>query len=222
MFIRDQFTYKQQISRSTCTWTDDDYLIYLIYIYMSHICVTRFQWSYRELRPISPMNGMYSEMLTFSLISPTDGASTVNMGQTVPTAEEARRRGIQMFSVGITDKINENELRGISSPPQRLHENYFLSTDFRNLGEILEAVVSATCTSTGGSGRTWGTWWRHGNVCRITGPLWGESTGHQWIPLTKGPVMPNFDVSLIAWSSCWTNSRVDINLRRYDAYMTSV
>ena len=23
-------------------------------------------------------------------------------------------------------------------------------------------------------------------VSRVTGPLWGESTGDQWIPLTKG------------------------------------
>ena len=25
----------------------------------------------------------------------------------------------------------------------------------------------------------------NGNIFRITGPLWGESTGHRWIPLTK-------------------------------------
>ena len=25
----------------------------------------------------------------------------------------------------------------------------------------------------------------HGNIFRITGSMWGESTGHQWIPLTK-------------------------------------
>ena len=24
-----------------------------------------------------------------------------------------------------------------------------------------------------------------GNIFRVTGPLWGEITGHQWIPLTK-------------------------------------
>ena len=24
-----------------------------------------------------------------------------------------------------------------------------------------------------------------GNVFRVTGPLWGESTGDRWIPLTK-------------------------------------
>ena len=26
----------------------------------------------------------------------------------------------------------------------------------------------------------------HGNTFRMTGPLWGESTGNQWIPITKG------------------------------------
>ena len=26
----------------------------------------------------------------------------------------------------------------------------------------------------------------HGNTFLITGPLWGESTGYRWIPLTKG------------------------------------
>ena len=29
----------------------------------------------------------------------------------------------------------------------------------------------------------------HGNIFHITGPLWGESTCHWWIPLTKGPIM---------------------------------
>ena len=26
----------------------------------------------------------------------------------------------------------------------------------------------------------------YGNVSRVTGPFWGESIGHQWIPLTMG------------------------------------
>ena len=25
----------------------------------------------------------------------------------------------------------------------------------------------------------------NGNIFRVTGPLWGESTGHRWIPLPK-------------------------------------
>ena len=37
----------------------------------------------------------------------------------------------------------------------------------------------------------------NGNSFRITGPLWGESTGHRWIPLTKAS-----DAEL--WSFLWT------------------
>ena len=33
----------------------------------------------------------------------------------------------------------------------------------------------------------------NGNIFHVTGPLWGESTGHQWIPLAK-PVTQNFDI----------------------------
>ena len=38
------------------------------------------------------------------------------------------------------------------------------------------------------------TWWRHQmKKIRFTGPLWGESTGHRWIPLQR-PVTRSFDV----------------------------
>ena len=33
----------------------------------------------------------------------------------------------------------------------------------------------------------------NGNIFRVTGPLWEESTDHRWIPLTK-PVTRSFDV----------------------------
>ena len=34
------------------------------------------------------------------------------------------------------------------------------------------------------------TWWHHnGNIFWVTGPLWGESTGYRWIPLTKATDM---------------------------------
>ena len=30
------------------------------------------------------------------------------------------------------------------------------------------------------------TWWSNGNIFRVTGHLWGEFTGHRWLPRTKG------------------------------------
>ena len=37
-----------------------------------------------------------------------------------------------------------------------------------------------------------------GNISRVTGPLWGESTGHRWIPLTKAS---DAELSCFLWSA---------------------
>ena len=52
------------------------------------------------------------------------------------------------------------------------------------------------------------TWWRHqnGNIWRVTGPLWEESTGHQ--APSQRPVTRSFTVSSIcAWTNGWANDR---------------
>ena len=38
----------------------------------------------------------------------------------------------------------------------------------------------------------------NGNIFCVTGPLWGESTGHRWIPLTKASDM---ELSCFLWSA---------------------
>ena len=61
----------------------------------------------------------------------------------------------------------------------------------------------------------------HGSAFRFTCPLWGESTGHRWIPLIKRPVMWTVNDSLLlAWKSCWTNTRDVGDLRRPVAQVT--
>ena len=59
----------------------------------------------------------------------------------------------------------------------------------------------------------------NGNIFRVTGPLWGESTGHRWFP-SHTPVTRRFDVSFDArlskgsisrwfempWLSLWRHS----------------
>ena len=61
-------------------------------------------------------------------------------------AQEAQDRGIIMFSVGITDAIEEDVLKSLSSEPRKLHQNYFTSTDFDVLEEIADVVAQQTCT----------------------------------------------------------------------------
>ena len=75
----------------------------------------------------------------------TDGVSIIEPEKTIPEAQKAQQQGINVFSIGITDKVDVNEVRDISSPPHELNKNYFLATDFSNLDEIVQAIFNATC-----------------------------------------------------------------------------
>ena len=75
----------------------------------------------------------------------TDGVSTFDKERTIPDAVEARNRNIQIFSVGITAAIDENELQRMSSMPQEKDKNYFTSASFGALDEIRDAVLTQTC-----------------------------------------------------------------------------
>ena len=52
------------------------------------------------------------------------------------------------------------------------------------------------------------------NIFRVTGPLWGESTGHRWIPLAMASDA-EFDVFFICTGA---NNRDAGDLRRHRAH----
>ena len=54
---------------------------------------------------------------------------------------------------------------------------------------------------------------------RITDLLWGESTGHRWIPITKGQWC---GAQMPAWTLCRTNRREAWELKCLDAHLTSL
>ena len=56
----------------------------------------------------------------------------------------------------------------------------------------------------------------NGNIFHVTGPLCGEFTGHEWIPLTEASVSWSFDVFFdLAWINGWVNNRKAVDLRRH-------
>ena len=75
----------------------------------------------------------------------TDGKSTFDNDRTIPIAEDLKRDGVQVLSVGVTNSVDENELRGLSSPPQVRDRNYFTSPDFQQLGGIIETLLASAC-----------------------------------------------------------------------------
>ena len=65
-----------------------------------------------------------------------------------PALDEAmalRDTGASIISIGITDAIDEDFLKGMSSAPQLLGQNYFTATNFDVLNEIQKTVVEGTC-----------------------------------------------------------------------------
>ena len=57
-------------------------------------------------------------------------------------------------------------------------------------------------------------WWRH--TFQITDPLWGESTGHLWIPFTKSQWCGNLLPASIIF---WTNSIMVGDLRPLNSHV---
>ena len=61
----------------------------------------------------------------------------------------------------------------------------------------------------------------NGNIFRVTGPLWGESTGHRWIPFTKAiDVDVFFDLRRIKRLSKQLRDTGDLRYHRADYDVT--
>ena len=75
----------------------------------------------------------------------TDGYPTVNPDQAIPEAEQAHADGIVLFGVGITNDVDTNTLRRMSSPPQELNKNYLLTDNFEGLATIMKPLLEQVC-----------------------------------------------------------------------------
>ena len=56
----------------------------------------------------------------------------------------------------------------------------------------------------------------NGNISSVTGPLWGESNGHLWIPLAKAVDAERW--FFCAWTNRWANHPDADDLRRHRAH----
>ena len=61
----------------------------------------------------------------------------------------------------------------------------------------------------------------NGNIFRVSVPLWGESTGHRWFPLTKASDAEHWWGFILAWTNrtnAWANNRDAGDLKRHCAH----
>lgn len=93
----------------------------------------------------SSINGARSGVDRIAVII-TDGESNLDQDRTIADATDARAAGIEIISIGVTDAVNMDEVRGISSLPQTENFNYYLLADFSTLSDVVIRVASSTCT----------------------------------------------------------------------------
>ena len=72
----------------------------------------------------------------------TDGESNVQEQQTIPKAKQAKRNGVRIIAIGVTDNTDSVELRGIASDPTK---DVFNVINFRALNNILNSIIVALC-----------------------------------------------------------------------------
>ncbi len=77
----------------------------------------------------------------------TDGESNLDQIQTIPDAVQARAEGIEIVTLGITDLVNLDEVRLMSSLPQEENKNWFRIESFQVLNSVSMAVRDAACVN---------------------------------------------------------------------------
>lgn len=97
-----------------------------------------------HLEQFTSGNGDRSDVPNVAIVM-TDGASTTQSELTIPYANDAKNDDITIFCLGITDSVNIDEIRSISSPPQEEDVTYFLVNDFNVLLDTVTAIASESC-----------------------------------------------------------------------------
>ena len=58
---------------------------------------------------------------------------------------ELHNAGVKVFSIGVTNSINRQELAALSSPPHLENENWFTTPNFDALSSIVDVLTVKTC-----------------------------------------------------------------------------
>lgn len=76
----------------------------------------------------------------------TDGQSNVNVSGTVPEAKRAKELGVRMFVIGLTENVNSDELRAMSSHP--IDQHYFTRSSYSLVQSVVSNLVWNVCQGT--------------------------------------------------------------------------
>ena len=65
--------------------------------------------------------------------------------RTIDAAMHLRDAGVKIFSIGVTNNIDKEELAALSSPPHLENENWFTAPNFDALSSIVKTLTEKTC-----------------------------------------------------------------------------
>ena len=99
-----------------------------------------------ESQCFNPSSGDRSDVVNLAIIV-SDGLPYPSNRRTpaLDAADALRNTGVRMVAVGITDAVDEEFLKAMSSPPQIKGQNFFTAIDFADLSTIRNTVVENTC-----------------------------------------------------------------------------
>jgi len=75
------------------------------------------------------------------LILLTDGTANIEESNTLLEADLTKAANIKLYTVGVTDEVDEVQLRVMASSP----DYFFFASDFEQLNSVLEQVVEYSC-----------------------------------------------------------------------------
>ena len=101
----------------------------------------------------------------------TDGVPTLNIERTQPEAMALRSEDVEVIAIGITNNVDSNTLRMLSSPPQERNRNFFEAPQFTQLGDILDTIIEQACATPAPTSLV------PGMYCRVDLYMW---TSSQW------------------------------------------
>ena len=73
----------------------------------------------------------------------TDGFSGIGTEYIKKRADQIKARGIEMFAIGITKRMNDEELTALSSKPLKNH--LFRLTDNKEVKRLVSHIVEEIC-----------------------------------------------------------------------------
>ena len=79
------------------------------------------------------------------LILVTDGTANKEVSNTLPEAKRTKEAGIKTYTVGITRKVDQDQLSKVASKP----ENFFYAENFKELNKVLHDLIETSCKDTG-------------------------------------------------------------------------